>query len=177
MTIEEKLKNRGVGVLATDTLYGIVGSALDESVVERIYKLKNRNSTKPLIILISAVNDLELFEIKINDELKEKLRLYWPGPTSVILPCSSNKFNYLHRGTKSLAFRIPNKRLLRKLLGQTGPLVAPSANPEGLPPAQTITQAKEYFGSKADFYEKGNISGSASKLILISGNGLKIIRE
>jgi L-threonylcarbamoyladenylate synthase len=177
MTFEKKIKNRGVGVLATDTLYGIVGSALDESVVERIYKLKNRDTTKPLIILISDIKDLELFKIKINDGLKEKLNSYWPGPVSVILPCSSNKFNYLHRGTKSLAFRIPNKEPLRKLLGQTGPLVAPSANPEGLPPAQTITQAKEYFGSKTDFYEEGNISGRASKLIQISENRSKIIRE
>jgi L-threonylcarbamoyladenylate synthase len=177
MTVEEKLKNKGVGVLATDTLYGLVGSALDESVIERIYKLKNRNTNKPSIILISDLEDLELFEIKVDDGLKKKLSIYWPGPVSIILPCSSDKFKYIHRGSKSLAFRVPNKKSLRQFLKLTGPLVAPSANPEGLPPAQTIEQAKQYFTDSADFYVAGKTTNKASRLIRVLPDKVDVIRK
>lgn len=126
------LKNGGIGILATETLYGLVGSALSKKAVERIYKLKKRTPSKPFIILISNLNDLNHFNIKINNSIKKFLQKIWPNPVSIILLCHDNKFEYLHRGTNTLAFRIPDKPDLLELLKQTGPLVAPSANPEGL---------------------------------------------
>ncbi|MBW6431834.1 Sua5/YciO/YrdC/YwlC family protein, partial [Patescibacteria group bacterium] len=58
-----------------------------------------------------------------------------------------------------------------------GPLIAPSANPEGMPPALNITIAKEYFGSKVDYYrDSGNLEGEASTIIDLSSNNPKVIR-
>ena len=67
------LRSGGVGILPTDTLYGLVGRALDEGAVERIYKLKNRHSDKPLIVLIGAKNDLELFGIALGEKTEKFL--------------------------------------------------------------------------------------------------------
>lgn len=172
------LKNEGVGVLGTDTIYGLVGLALSKKVVERIYKLKKRTPSKPFIILIADLNDLNYFNIKINPITKKLLQKIWPNSVSVILPCDDEKFSYLHRGTKTLAFRIPAKPDLLALLKATGPLVAPSSNPEGLPPAQTIKEAKKYFGNNVDFYlNEGKLISQPSTLIEIKKGKINILRQ
>ncbi len=170
------LRQGGVGVLATDTLYGVVGRALDERVVERIYELKSRRPEKPFIILIADFAGLEHFGIKLTEEEKRRLGEFWPGPVSVILPCADDRFAYLHRGTKSLAFRLPDKPELRELLRETGPLVAPSANPEGQPPATSIEEAKRYFADGVDFYLQGETGTRPSRLIRLLDGDIEILR-
>jgi len=171
------LKNGGVGVFLTDTIYGVLGKALDHGAVERIYEIKSRDKNKPLIILISDYHDLELFDIKVGPELKKNLAEYWPGKVSIILPCKSSKFEYLHRGTNSLAFRYPKDKRIIGILRKTGPLVAPSANPQGKEPAESAEEAKKYFGEKVDFYESGKITDSKpSTLIKIEGGEITILR-
>lgn len=180
--------NDSVGVMPTDTLYGLVGSALPKKAVERIYKLKGRRPDKPLIILISSFKDLELFGVKLNEKQKKALKKLWPGKVSVILPIlrkQQSKFNYLTRGSDSLAFRLPAKKSLNQILKKTEPLVAPSANPEGKKPAQTIAEAKKYFGTclpagrqKIDFYiDGGKLKSKPSTLVLLKEDYLKILRK
>ncbi|HET9850464.1 MAG TPA: L-threonylcarbamoyladenylate synthase [Candidatus Saccharimonadales bacterium] len=174
--IIEILKNGGVGVMATDTIYGLVGSAFSPNAVERIYQLKGRRADKPFIILIASPRYLKLFDIHLDKNLSAQLKQFWPGPVSLVLPCPQDKFAYLHRGGQSLAFRVPAKPALRRLLASTGPLTAPSANPEGSPPAGNITEAKQYFDDQVDFYRAGQVGGSASKVIRLSQDGLEVLR-
>src|SRR3989338_4790487 len=143
----EFLQNGGVGILPTETLYGLVASAFDPDAVDRIYDLKQRHHNKPLIVLISDLAQLEQFGIVVSNQLEDKLRTYWPGPYSIILLTIDEQFEYIHRGTNSIGFRMPDESNLLDLITQTGPLVAPSANPEGLPPARTISEARAYFGT------------------------------
>ncbi|NMB92179.1 MAG: Sua5/YciO/YrdC/YwlC family protein, partial [Parcubacteria group bacterium] len=76
----------------------------------------------------------------------------------------------------TLAFRLPADKNLRKLLEKTGPLVAPSANLEGLPPAKNIIEAKRYFEDLPDLYIDGQeISGKPSKLIKLQKDCSEII--
>lgn len=175
-----------VGVMPTDTIYGLVGSALNKKAVEKIYKLRRRDPKKPLIILIGDMRYATWDKFGARPSVAEKriLRKVWPGKVSVILQISdkrhgtSDKLKYLHRGTKTLAFRLPKPYWLRKLLAVTGPLAAPSANLEGMPPARTIKEAKKYFGKRANFYMNGGrISGKSSKLLRIKNNAITIIRN
>ncbi len=165
----EILKHGGIGVMPTDTLYGIVGFAMSSDTVERIYRVKKRNTQKPLIVLISSIDDVKNFEIdNLGEEQLKVLAHYWPGPTSILLPCASSKFEYLHRGTGSIAFRVPNKKELIDLLRKTGPLVAPSANKEGEKPAATSAEARNYFGNEVDFYiDGGELNNQPSTLLKI----------
>src|SRR5690606_23138943 len=137
-------------------LYGLVGPAFSKKAVERIYEIKGRNKKKPLIVLIASIQDLKKFGVSGEHPILKKV---WPGPVSVTLEHTSmmmsKKFIYLNRGGKSLAFRLPKKKSLIEILKKTGPLVAPSANLEGLPPAENIRQAKRYFDDKVDFYVAG----------------------
>jgi len=170
------LKNGGIGVMATDTIYGIVGQALNQNTVERIHSVKKRTPTKPFIILISSIDDLLLFHIQISPELRRTLKSYWPGPVSIILDCHRDEFEYLHRGTKSLAFRLPASPELQEIIRTTGPLVAPSANPESLAPAQTVDEAKAYFNDSVDFYIQGNVNENPSKIIKVTNDAIEVIR-
>lgn len=168
--------------MPTDTIYGIVGRADNEDTVNRIYDIKKRRPDKPCIILISAISELEKFSVSLSQGQKEKLEKYWMQnslPVSIILDCLDDKFSYLHRTTETLAFRIPVQLELRNLLIETGPLIAPSANPEGRLPAKNIIEAKEYFGDSVDMYvDGGEIHGKPSKLIKLHKDGtISIIRE
>ena len=170
--IIEHIQSGDVGVLPTDTLYGLVGSALIPETVEKIYALKHRNPEKPLIVLIADIVDVEQFGCVLSKKLIKQLETYWPGPTSIILPTLDETFDYLDRGTHSVAFRLPNNDDLCDLIRQTGPIVAPSANKEGEPPAATIDAAKKIFGSSISFYQDGGtLKGKPSQLIELDEEG------
>lgn len=172
------LKKGGIAVIPTDTIYGIVGSALVPQTVEKIYDLRQRNKNKPMIILIHSIKDLAMFNIKLKPKDRKILENLWPGKISIILDCPSKNLRYLHRGTKSLAFRIPEKKDLKKLLSFTGPLVAPSANIEGKPPAKTVFEAKKYFGNKIDFYvDAGKLDSQPSTLVALKNGNIIVKRE
>ncbi len=158
-------------VIPTDTLYGIVCSALNRDAVEELYRIKNRTESKPFIILIADINDLALFSVS-PEKYRALAERYWPGPVSIILPCEDKSFEYLHRSTQTLAFRLPANEELRELLRKTGPLVAPSANPEGLPPGTTIEEARVYFGDEVACYIDGDVlNGKPSTIILVGRDG------
>lgn len=168
------LKAGGVAVMPTDTLYGIVGLAENPETVKRIYEIRKRNPEKPCIVLIGDISELKKFSINLSSSEEEKLKEHWPGPVSIILDCDDEKLEYLHRGTNTLAFRVPAPVSLQKLLKETGPLIAPSANPEGLLPSKNIQEAESYFGSTVDLYfenDKAVEGGKPSKVIKLNKDG------
>lgn len=168
----------GVGVLPTDTLYGLVGSALNADTVDRIYDLKQRDPNKPLIVLISDITQLEQFGVIVSTVLTERLRAYWPGHYTIILPTIDDQFEYLHRGTNNIAFRLPDNEELLDFISLTGPIVAPSANVEGMPPAGNIEEAKSYFGTDVDFYIEGeDLRGNPSTIISFDGEDVIVVRK
>ena len=101
-----------------------------------------------------------------------------PGKVSIILPCDNEGLSYLHMDTKTLAFRIPDKKDLRELLEKTGPLVAPSANHAGETPALTVEEAKKYFDGEVDFcVDGGRAESLPSTIIKIENDEMIVLRE
>ena len=167
--ITRLLQAGGIGVLRTDTLYGVVARGDDEAAVRRVYELKGRDDDKSPIVLIDTVD-------QIYDELGNEHVAYvgkvWPGPVSVIVP-SRKAPSWIRRGNDSVAYRMPAYDELRTLVGQTGPLIAPSANPQGMQPAMSIREARYYFGDKVDFYVDGGTveDPKPSQLMRLEPNG------
>lgn len=168
------LRDGGVGVLRTDTLYGIVARADSETAVERVYRIKGRTPSKPPIILIGSIDQLLN---KYPPKIHKRLAAFWPGKNSVILD-APNAPGWLLREGGSLAYRFPNDSMLQDFLRITGPLIAPSANPEGDPPAMNVSQARAYFGDKVDFYIDGGevLDATPSKLYRLQPDGLERLR-
>ncbi|MFA6354278.1 MAG: L-threonylcarbamoyladenylate synthase [Candidatus Paceibacterota bacterium] len=177
--IKKIVRSGGVGVMPTDTIYGLVGSAMIPETVERIYKLRRRDPKKPLIVLIDKISDLKKFKITLNPKLYNLAASYWPGPVSIILPCPLKNFSYLHRGTKTIAFRLPKLKWLIEFLDEVGPLVAPSANPADRHPARNIRHAVRYFGNQVDFYiDSGEKKiTKPSTLLKITEKGIETLRQ
>lgn len=172
------IQNKAIGIMPTDTVYGLVASALDEKAVSKIYKIKKRDEHKPFIILIASLKDLELFDIKLERKVLNILKKIWPNKVSIILPCKKKQFFYLHRGKGSLAFRMPKSKKLLNILIKTGPLASTSANLSGQSPAKNIKQAEKYFGNKVDFYiDGGELNNTPSTIVSIKKNRFLIIRD
>jgi len=171
------LKEGAIGVIPTDTIYGICASAFNRKSVEKVYKLRKRNPNKPCIILISSFDDLKKFNVRLNPWQRKILEKLWPGKVSVILSCRDAKFSYLHRGTNSLSFRLPKNKLILNILQIAGPLIAPSANWEGYEPAKNIREARRYFGNKVFYLDRGDLIAKPSTLIDLRKKKIKILRE
>jgi L-threonylcarbamoyladenylate synthase len=171
----ELLKNGGVGLLPTDTIYGLSAVALNKESVEKIHKLKQRDDGKPLVALIGNLNQLQ--ELGLSAVNTEALEKYWPAPLSVEFD-ATHAPEWLHRGKKYFAVRLPDNRQLRDLIAKTGPLVSTSANLQAQEPAKNIKEAKMYFGDKLDFYvDAGEINGISSTLVKIENGQLKVLRQ
>ncbi len=138
-----------IGVIRTDTIYGLVGLASNQETVERIFKVKGRRPTNPVLVLI--FDEKDLFDPYDTSQFMGSL---WPGKNTIILP-SPLAPAWVTRGVGSVAYRLPADEDLISLIRESGPLVAPSANPEGEEPARTIDQAIAYFGEAVDFYVDG----------------------
>lgn len=165
-----------IGVIPTDTVYGVAARAADEAATSRLYELKKRDD-KPGTLIAADIDQLEALGLK--HRYLKAVEQYWPGAVSVAIPASDPKLKYLHRGKMSLAVRIPKDRQLQNLLQKTGPLLTSSANQPGEPPANTIKEAKGYFGDSVDFYtDGGDLSDrQPSTIIRIIDDAVEVLRE
>lgn len=163
-----------IGIIPTDTIYGIVGLAKSKRAINKIFKIKGRSSHKPLIVLISKTEDLKDFKV---DPSKKEEKLLKTGEYSVILPCPLKKYEHIHRGSNTIAFRLPKNKEIKEIINLSGPIVAPSANKEGQPPIQSIAEGVEIFQNEVDFYLEGKTkSNKPSKLIKIENGKIKRLR-
>ncbi len=175
--VTSKLSQPGaIGVIPTDTVYGVVARASDQEAVARLYRLKKREN-KPGTIIAASIEQVE--DLGLKRRYLTSVQQYWPGPVSVIIPCADPALSYLHQGAMGLAVRLPSDKNIRKLLEKTGPLLTTSANHSGQPTASTIEQAKEAFGDEVDFYaDGGDLSNNKpSTIIRVVDDAIEVIRQ
>jgi len=174
-TLIDLLKNGSVGVVPSDTVYGLMANAHDQAAVARLYALKDRD-LNPGTIIAASVAQLELLGLKAR--YLHAVEQYWPNPLSVIIPCGE-ELAYLHLGKSSLAVRIPADEALRTLLMQTGPLLTSSANHPGMPVAEDLAEAQAYFGDLVDFYVDAGDLGvrPASTIIRVVDDAIEVLRS
>lgn len=167
-------KAGSVGVIPTDTVYGLAARASDRLAVGRIYDLKDRDS-KPGTIIASDIE--QLVDLGLKRRYLKAVSDYWPAPLSVIIPCGED-LSYLHLGKSGLAVRLPDDKYLIELLTAVGPLLTSSANLAGAEPAATLDQAKKYFGDKVDFYiDGGDLSSrQPSTIVRVVDDAIEVIR-
>ena len=167
------LQNGAVGVMPTDTVYGLVCQASHEASVARLYALKSRENKPGTLI---AANIDQLVQLGIKARYLKAVEQFWPGAVSVETPHS---IEYLNMSTGRQGVRIPDDEPLLKLLEQTGPLQTTSANAPGEPVANTIAEAEKYFGDSVDFYvDGGDLSNRPpSTLIRVIDDAIEVLRE
>ncbi len=169
-----RLRAGAIGVLPTDTVYGLVCSVSHPEAVARLYTLKAREK-KPGTIVAGTLQ--QLIDLGLRVRYLKAVEAYWPNPLSVVIPCDDT-LTYLHQGQFSLAVRLPADPAFRAFLSQTGPLMTSSANLPGQPPATTRAEAQTYFGDKVDFYvEGGTITDHVpSTVIRVVDDAIEVLR-
>lgn len=169
------LNNGGVGLLPTDTIYGLSCRARDKMTVKKVRELKARAEDKPFVVLISNTGQLKDLGI-ISTDAAGALR-YWPGKLTII--CKAQKApSWLHGGTHSLAVRQPDDEILRELIDKVGPIISTSANLAGQKPALSVSAAQKYFGDKLDFYvDRGPINKKPSTIIRVTFSKVEVVRQ
>jgi L-threonylcarbamoyladenylate synthase len=172
--LQTAIQNGAVGVLPTDTVYGLVCHAQDQSAVARLYDLKSRER-KPGTVIAASIG--QLAELGVKARYLRAVEQFWPGAVSVVIPCPD--LHYVTQGLTSLAVRIPSDPAVQRLLRHTGALLTSSANHPGKPPANNLAEAETYFGDNVDFYvDGGDLSGRAPSTVLrVVDDAIEVLRQ
>ena len=176
------IKNGGVVICPTDTVYGFLADAANKKAVEKIFKIKKRLRSKPLPIFVSNIKKAKEI-VQISAEQEAILKKKWPGKFTFILKLKSPSL----RGTavtkqSKIAIRIPNHKFLLSLLKKINrPLVQTSVNISGQPPLNKINDIIKKF-ARSDrailVIDAGNLPKSnPSTIIDLSKDKIKILRK
>ena len=177
--ITEKLLSGEVIIFPTDTVFGIGCIATNTNSIEKIYKLKNREKSKSLLLNIANITTIKKFA-KVSLRDKKLIKKFMPGALSLILNAkeNTNLSPYTIKNGK-IGVRIPNnKNLLWILKKIKTPLISTSCNLSGTPSCLTATEAEKIFGNKITILDtQEKLSGQSSTIIDTTQNKIQHIRE
>jgi L-threonylcarbamoyladenylate synthase len=138
----EIIKNGGIAVVPTETVYGLVVDAFNIGAQKALYKIKNRDVKKPLIVMSYNIENLRIF-VDISGKALKIAEKFWPGQLTLIFP-TTEMGKILSGGRKDLGVRIPKNRFMLKLLKEIGsPVFTTSANVSNRKSAKNINEALE----------------------------------
>jgi len=174
------LQRGEVIVFPTETLYGLGANALNEEALEHVFRLKGRNPSIPIPLLIADETMLGYLADVIPPAARELMRHFWPGPLTLVLPARVGIPRPLLNASGGIAVRIsshPTAMHLVRALGR--PLTATSANPSGSEPARTLSEAKNYFSGRVNIFVDGGTltSKTGSTIAELRGDKIRLIRE
>ncbi len=176
------LKNGEVIVIPTETVYGIAADARNKSAVELIYKIKKRDSSKPLQLMVSNIDSAKRY-LEFDKRSKKIAKKFLPGPLTMILEKkpSSILAENLNSADNTLGLRIPDHSILFALLSMINfPIAATSANISGSKDPVNITQAvKNLKGKDINYALDGGeckISTPSTVADFTSSDKIKIVR-
>ncbi len=169
------LSNGGVILYPTDTIWGLGCDATNEEAIKRIIKIKGRDSSKNLLILVKDEKMLRSYVEDIPPAALELLRSA-PQPTTIIYPKAKNLPIHLLSNSESIGIRIPKHDYCQRLLGEFAkPIVSTSANPSGQPSPECFSQIDSRILESVDYVAKeqreGKESSVASSIFLFTSSG------
>ena len=172
------LQNGDVIVMPTDTVYGLAAQAENESAVQKIFKIKNRPKTMPLIIFVRSLEEAKKIA-KFNELDIILAKNFWPGPLTLILDKKQKKIYNGDKRLSKIGIRIPkNKATLRLLNYVKKPLATTSANLHKEKNERNIERLKVLSNKyiKTAIFSKERMAFKESTLIATSSNEVKILR-
>ncbi len=178
--IENELNNGGIGIFPTDTVYGIGCNAFNETAIKKIYKLKSRDYTKPISVLISNFDMLNSLVDKITIEEKKLINAFWPGALTIIFQKKDTVPNILTSNLNTLGIRMPNNSISLDLINKVNvPIATTSANISGKSAGVKLLDFYDYFNNKVNFIIDGGNStiGKASTVVQVINGLPHILRE
>jgi L-threonylcarbamoyladenylate synthase len=166
-------------VVPTDTVYGIAADAFDKGAVAGLLAAKGRGRSMPPPVLISNVATLDALATRIPDWARSLVEELWPGALTVVFHQQPSLQWDLGEARQTVAVRIPDSDILRRIIDRVGPLATSSANRTTKPAATNADQADEMLGKMVKAIIDGGESpvGEASTIISATGDEPKVLRE
>ena len=171
------IKNGGVIVFPTDTVYGLGCDPRNVKAVESIFRIKKRRESKQLPIL--GYSKEEVSKIAIFDDISSKIAdRFWPGQVTLVLKLKDNEIKKAMNLNDKIAVRVPSHPCVLALLKECKLIVGTSANFSGYPASSDSKKVQENFSGYDVFLDGGTISNSTSSTIIEIKDGiLKILRQ
>lgn len=144
----------------TEAVYGLGCDPFNRRAVEKILDLKQRSSSKGLIILIADWSQLAPLISAVPDHLLDLVRASWPGPVTWIFPKSTAIPDWLSGQHNSIAIRMSAHPVAHKIC-DAGPVISTSANISGHAPAVDIAGLRAQFPNGIDALLTGHVGGSS----------------
>lgn len=173
------LKQGKTIIFPTDTVYGLICDATNKKAVNKIFKIKKREKSKPLPIFIKDIKTAKKFAF-VDKKQEKILKGKWPGKFTFILKRRKTKIFGVAKNT--IALRIPDYKLLNPLLKKINkPLIATSANISGQPATTKIKEVLKQFKKQKIqpdlVIDTGNLPKSKpSKVIDLTGKKPRVLR-
>ena len=174
----ERIRAGELVAFPTETVYGLGANALDAAAVAKIYELKGRPPTSPLIVHVSSIETARTLLTEWPPEAEQLARKYWPGPLTLVLPKTSAIPDIVTAGLPTVGIRIPNHPLALALLSEAGvPVAAPSANRFTSLSPTTAAHVREAFGDAVPVLDGGNCRvGIESTVVSITSGKITLLR-
>ena len=176
-----KIITRG-GIIAfrTDTFYGLGADPFNRRALERIKQLKGREASKPILVVISDIDQIERFVSERSRAFDLLAERFWPGALTLIGQVAPTVPDEVTAGTGTIGIRLPDDDSVRALVRSCGgALTATSANPSGEKPARTAEEVAGYFGATVDLIIDGGkaLADRPSTVVDVRAAEPKLIRE
>lgn len=181
VSVAELLKKDITGKVVcfpTDTVYGVGAIVGDSVAIDKIYAMKKRDYSKPLAILTPDKN-IDKYVVYTNSECYKLMKDGWPGALTLIFKKSGIVGYDITSGLDTVAFRMPNSEIALKILEHFGPLATTSVNLSGEAPINNLAEIEDKFSKYIDYLviDKEEIKGTPSRIIDVSGDYIKVIRN
>lgn len=179
-TVVEVIKNGGIAIIPTDTVYGISADVLNEKAVEKIYKIKKRKTSNPCSILVSNIDMIKKVVKRISPEEEKVINKFFPGAITLILEKNNIIPDIVTSGLKTVGIRMPNDNFLLQVIELLGnPIVATSLNMAGEKSKTQIENIPDQILNNVDCIVDNGITkiGVASTVVKLEEKEVKIIRE
>jgi len=169
----------GLVAFPTETFYGLGANALDAAAVRRIFEVKGRPESKPLLVLVDSVRMAESLVKEIPAAALALMARYWPGPLTLVFRSASRLPEELTAGTGTVGIRMSRNPVGFELVRAAGvPVTAPSANLSGEKPPTTAADVGRMLSGKIDLILDGGptTGGLPSTILDVTVTPVKVIR-
>ena len=180
--LNEKLRNGAVIAFVTDTVWGLGCLPTSKIGVDRIYEIKGRDRSKPLILMSNYVENLVPFVKNIQPQAKDLIDKYFAGALTLVLEKSDKTPETITSGKNTVGIRVPDNEFFQKFCSKIdgGVLATTRANLSNQPSSKSYQEALNSIGNYVDFVFEDygfNCKGKESTVVLIEENSYKVLRQ
>jgi L-threonylcarbamoyladenylate synthase len=173
------VKNGGLVVLPTDTVYGVGADAFDSSAVVALLSAKGRGRDMPVPVLVGSWHTIDGLALMVSQGTRDLIRAFWPGALSLVVRQAPSLQWDLGDARGTVMLRMPLHPVAIELLREVGPMAVSSANVSGCPPAVDADEARNQLGDLVDVYLDAGPSAqqAASTILDLTGPQPRILRS